>query len=220
MSNTAKTQQTTLYLLYFHGFKSSCKSAKAQQIQAYFRDQANLPAGKDVYKVEFVCQTYPQAKIEGAIQSIQETIDVFSQKGKVLLMGSSLGGFFVEQFGKLYNLPYCMINPALNTDLFFDYIGEHENPHTGEWVVLDKAYIEKLKRWKQQIDAEQQTLKPSLLLMDRDDKVIDVEFAKRIYRPVKTNTTVVFDGGSHDFEHLPNSWQPIKVWILQSVREK
>lgn len=218
MSNTAKTEQTTLYLLYFHGFKSSCKSVKAQQIRDYFRDQANLPAGEDLYQVQFICQTYPQANIEAAMTSIQKAIELFNAKGRVLLIGSSLGGFFVEQFGKLYDLPYCMINPALNTDLFFDYIGEHQNPNTGEKVVLDKEYIEKLKRWKQQIEAKRPSLKPNLLLMDREDKVIDVEFANRIYRPVKTNTTVVFDGGSHDFEHLPNSWKYIEAWILQSVK--
>ena len=203
------TNRNNFQILYIHGFMSSEQSAKAQELASYFRLSD---------KVDFVTITYPQNDVKKSVTFIENWIINAQKKGKVALIGSSLGGFYAQYFGQKYQLPYCMINPALNADLFYEHLGDHTNPHTNEKVCVNQTYIETL------IELNPTTLKfnsPVLLLMDQEDGVIDVDYAKKLYRPVENLEKLmvkVFEGGNHDFVHLEESYPLIEKWLTSSFR--
>lgn len=209
---TQKTQ--TVYLVYLHGFKSSGKSAKAKRLRTYFTRELQ-PSG---YQVEFLVPNYSQIHPEISLNEIKKIIvPLLDAKKTVAIMGSSLGGFYAQFLGQHYQLSYAMINPALNTELFIDHMGEHCNPHTGEKVVIDYAYLCSLQSLN---PGNLKILKPVLVLMDRKDEVIDVGFAEQKYtKPGYEDKIVmkVYSGGSHDFEHLQESFPLIQKWLKKVV---
>lgn len=201
--NSASRSQP-IQLLYIHGFMSSEQSAKASEFAKYFQSST---------EVCFVTTTYPQKNVKNSILFLESWIVNAQKKSRVALIGSSLGGFYAQYFGQKYQLPYCMINPALNPDLFYEHMGRHSNPYTSESVCVDESYIKTL------IDLNPTTLKfssPVLLLMDQEDEVIDVDYAINLYRPVENLEkikTKVFKGGNHDFLHLAESFPLIDRWV-------
>jgi len=191
-------------ILYIHGFLSSEKSVKAMELANYFQ-QCN--------DVCFTAYTYPQREVNQSLVFIENWICNARKKGSVVLIGSSLGGFYAQYFGQQYQLPYCMINPALNPDLFYEHIGSYTNSHTGESINVSDSYIEELLKLTPENLKHNSSI---LLLMDQEDEVIDVDYAIQCYRPVKRTESLkvkVFSGGNHDFQHLKESFSLINDWL-------
>ena len=197
--------------VYLHGFFSSGNSEKGQWLKSQVEQKTSCFS-------EIYTPTYPIGSPQASVEAIDKCIQqAHASSSNVILLGSSMGGYYAQYFAQKYRLPYIMINPALNpTPIFNKNLGSHVNPATDEMFCIDMAYIEAL----QSLDVYdlQQNI-PALLLLDTDDEVIDVEFALQRYvrkGSLSQNSkfeSVIFTGGNHRFIHMEQAWLDIQAFL-------
>ncbi|MDO9002188.1 MAG: YqiA/YcfP family alpha/beta fold hydrolase [Aquabacterium sp.] len=114
---------TTTHLLYLHGFRSSPRSAKAQQMAAIV--EALNAQGQSV---TWACPQLPPSP-EQAWADIRAQVADWPHH-TMAVMGSSLGGFYATVLAEKTGCPAVLINPAVAParDLA-RYIGELSNFH-------------------------------------------------------------------------------------------
>jgi len=213
--------------VYLHGFLSSGNSQKGrwfseQVAQENHRSSVELKEGGGIITFQkWLTPTYPLVSPQASILAIEEIIVPLLKMPEtpLLLMGSSMGGFYAQYLGQKYGIPYVMINPALNPiPIFEQHIGEHKNTVTGEVFCIDSTYIQQLRTMM--FDTVEQPLNksiPALLLLDEGDEVIDVHFALAQYSPLNTAFQAqVYKGGDHAFQHLEEAWCVIKRFVHQA----
>jgi predicted esterase YcpF (UPF0227 family) len=125
------------HLLYLHGFRSSPKSAKAQQMAAWM--QAHRP------EVHWWCPQLPHSPRE-AMATVAERIDTWPA-GRMAVVGSSLGGFYATWVAERTGCPAVLLNPAVEParDLA-GYIGEQQSWHDpDEHFYFRPEYVDELK---------------------------------------------------------------------------
>ncbi len=208
--------------LYLHGFLSSANSQKGrwfvQQVKTENRQilQASETLLEPVLK-EIITLTYPISTPNESIQKVEALLqELLTRKNQpIVLMGSSMGGYYAQFLGQKYRLPYIMINPALNPKpIFQQYLGASSNPSTGEEFIIDEAYIQQLGSYD--VTTLDKSI-PALLLLDEGDEVIDVASALMKYKNISNLKTEihVFKGGDHAFQHLTEAWPLIKTFIAK-----
>lgn len=201
--------------VYLHGFLSSGKSEKGQWLAKKIASERSQSV-KPLFK-KFITVTYPIKSVKHSVQVIENILLEHSKNlDKIILLGSSMGGYYAQFVGQKYHIPYIMINPALNpTPVFLKNMGTHTNPSTGEEVCINQQYIADLQAFD--VKLLQKDL-PALLLIDIDDEVIDVDFAIQKYQTQqdeKNLKVIRFSGGDHRFVHMDKAWLDIKAFIAQ-----
>jgi uncharacterized protein len=110
----------TTHLLYFHGFRSSPLSFKAQRMEAAVR--ARHPA------VTWWCPQLPPSPRE-AMEMAWDTVRGWPRE-RMAVVGSSLGGFYATWIAEQTGCRAVLLNPAVDParDLHA-YIGEQTSWH-------------------------------------------------------------------------------------------
>ncbi|MDG1733247.1 MAG: YqiA/YcfP family alpha/beta fold hydrolase [Thalassotalea sp.] len=170
-------------ILVIHGFNSSPQSLKAQLTVQYMQD--NYPE-IDVVVPQLL--STPELAIKQLCQIIEaeNNIDWY-------FTGSSLGGYFATYLVSKYKRPAVLINPAVTPYLLLaDYIGEQENPYTGEVYQVTKEHMQQLKL----IESEICQQKMFFVMVQTGDEVLDYQQAVAKYGNCKLE---VQQGGDHSF---------------------
>lgn len=208
----------TWQCVYLHGFLSNAASQKARWLRARF--DTPLKCQNSLRRVELLAPTYTQTTPDESVaflqDFLQQKVDQASRQ-RLFLVGSSLGGFYAQYLGQRYQIPYVLINPALDpAGLLQDYLGLHENPYTQEQICVDEAYRAQLNAY---YAAPAQKVK-TLLLLDKGDEVIDYRHALALYETGREsqqnqyNQQIrLFAGGDHTFCHLGEAWPSVQEWI-------
>ena len=181
-------------ILYFHGFKSSSDSGKAQEFKKFIENKTSqtkiiIPDLADDFK-----------------EANKQIEDLISKNApNILFMGSSLGGYYALYFAQLYKSKSVLINPAIPPLNDFEiHLGKNENYATGNKFTISKddiSYIRSLHHKK--------ILEPknNLILLESGDEVLNYVEASSYFRGSYID---IFYGGNHSYTSIKEKFTKIK----------
>ena len=181
-------------ILYFHGFKSSSDSGKAQEFKKFIENNTSqtkiiVPDLEDDFKE--------------AHKQIKTLID--KSNPNILYMGSSLGGYYALYFAQLYKSKSVLINPAIPPLYDFEiHLGKNENYATGNKFTISKddiSYIRSLHHKK--------ILEPknNLILLESGDEILNYVESSSYFRGSYID---IFYGGNHSYTSIKEKFTKIK----------
>lgn len=179
--------------IYLHGFNSGGASSKAGRLRSML---APVPV---------LSPTYPVHQAAAAVAFLRDYIAGALRDQPpatpLVLVGSSLGGYYASYLAREYGASMVLINPSIHPDeTLTRCLGHHRNEATGEEYVLTREQLRALRDYR--LPACDPGV-PTLLLLDAEDELLDYRVAEAWYRGC--GKTIVYAGGSHRFEHLKES---------------
>lgn len=171
---------TSIVVIYAHGYqpKSYCKSKKA------------LILSNQLNAITPALPPNPDTAI-----SILDTL--ISQHSNVLLIGHSLGGFYVKYLAVKYNLPAIITNPIVcpqKSHLLDEALKSN-----------DKDFKEHIKNQLALYDVLVTNPDNFLIMLQKGDAFLDYREARGFY---KHCNQIILNGGDHHFEDF-QYWIPI-----------
>ena len=176
-------------ILYLHGFISSPASRKAVMLGDYVRGQA--PG------VEYLVPALHHRPAE-AIAQVHAVCDE-RHPADLLVVGSSLGGFYATVAAERAGCRAVALNPAVHPQRHFErYLGPQQNLYTGERFDLTPGHVAELAA----IDPPAITRPDRYwLIVETGDEVLDYRQAVAKYAGARQ---VVLEGGDHSFTRWPD----------------
>lgn len=178
-------------IIYLHGFASAGHgSIKAKKLENLFPDE-------QIYAPNL---SHEPSK---AIAEIKKYVAMAYKDGhdKVLLVGTSLGGFYAWWTSAAYDIPAILINPVYNpNEIMTKFLGKNKNFATGEEFEWHEKYINELNDlWEYaKSNADKSLLK---VVLAKDDDLIPYEKSIKTFTHDHTDIHVYDDGG-HRFDDL------------------
>ena len=135
------------------------------------------------------------------------------QYARVILIGSSLGGFYAHHLAEQFDLSCVLINPLVDAKLKMQELDESiagalENPYTHNIFSIDDADKRAVENFATCSDAAKPLNK--LILLQMADEVLDARLAARYYRQ---SPCIISAGGHHQFEHFERYSLTIFKWL-------
>ena len=177
-------------IIYLHGFGSTGSSPKVDALRKRF--------GTD----NVIAPDLPMDP-EMVSKLVDNLVKLFlkfrKESEKLIFVGTSLGAFYANYFGHLYDCPIVVVNPSGKpSETLQSKLGVNYNYLTGEEFIVSVAHLEKLNVMRQYI---QESYSPSLinLFVAKDDEVISYETMLENFPHVKV--TMMEDGGHRFTKH-------------------
>jgi uncharacterized protein len=177
-------------LLYLHGFASSGNATKARILKEYTElNRDNIPD-------EVVSPDLPEVP-EQAIDKICGIIE--KSGGKIIVFGSSLGGFYATYACHKYKLPAVLINPAIvpHTALK-SVVGINRNYSTGAEFDFKEEYLQQLGKYYNEIDPDKINYSNLILLAAKDDALLDYTYTIKYFKN-RINKLILEEKSGHEF---------------------
>lgn len=191
-------------IIYVHGFLSSPRSHKAQQMQRWLAE--NRP------EIHYFCP-YLSAYPDLAKDQLEELLEQKIAQGPVYLVGSSMGGFWSTYLAEKYGIKAVLINPAVKPSILLpEYLGKTlKNYHTDDTYVLNEQHLEVLRQVMSSIETLHRP-ENFWLLAQTGDETLDYRLAVEKYQQCKQT---VEPGGDHSFQNIERHFDAI-VDFLQA----
>jgi len=188
-------------ILYLHGFISSPASLKAVMLGDYLRGQAP--------EIEYLVP----ALHHRPAQAFSEVRRHCREKNPadLLIVGSSLGGFFATIAAEESGCRAVAINPAVHPQTHFDrYLGPQQNLHTGERFELTRDHVAELAALDRPAITRPERY---WLIVETGDEVLDYREAVAYYAGAFQS---VVRGGDHSAASFPEFVPDIVAWAREN----
>ena len=176
-------------IIYLHGFQSSALSIKGQQIKAFCQQHTDF----QVYLPDL--NMPPQ-------QVLTHVSDMIAGLDQVVLIGSSLGGFYATQLVAKHGVPAVLINPAMRPwQLFHDLFGSEHIPYVvnTKWT-LDHTHLDQLQQMALPFVQDADKI---LVLLQQGDEVLDYREAQRYYSNASHQSMIITEAnGKHAMDNF------------------
>ena len=186
---------TTTLLVYLHGFRSSPRSSKA-----VMTGEAVKALSTSTHIYEWYCPQLfasPKATMEMVTQHIEQ-----AHADHIVIIGSSLGGFYTNYLAEKYHCKGIALNPAV-------YAARELAPHVGMMTAYDSdepfdfkaEYIDELRALQ-----VEKISKPEryFLIAAQGDELLDWKEMAAFYPGAKQ---LILEGSDHGIanyaDHLP-----------------
>ena len=184
-------------ILYFHGFKSSSDSTKAQNLKKFIKKNTK----NTLIKVPNLNDNF-----ENAFNEINKIIE--SCDNDIVFMGSSLGGYYATYFSQLHNTKAVLINPAIAPLKGVDVnLGENENYATGNKFIINKGDINFLRSLSFK---KLSNLENIMVLVESDDEILPFNKTSSYFSGSHIDVTF---GGDHSYQSLSSKYIKIKNFL-------
>jgi len=172
-------------LIYCHGFGSSGQATKAQILREQLRD------------IKVVAPDLPLEPFE-AIKTLLKNSQLQAEdESRILLVGSSLGGFYALHLHQEYGFPAILLNstvdPIGDTNRRDQNSGDSDDPGLTAWCEEYTAQIKALYHSAETINPDN-----LFVFLNRDDELLDYQRAAKYFK-VNNCQVKIFKGGGHRF---------------------
>lgn len=187
----------TKTILYFHGFKSSSKSSKAQSIKNFI--------AKNTKNTKIVIPDLDD-NFQNAHNQIEELIRLSGSN--IVFIGSSLGGYFASYFSQKLKKKAVLINPAVHPLKDFEvHLGENENYSSGNKFNISSkeiSFIRTLSYKKLPIPND------LLILLESGDEILKYNKSASYFSGAYID--IVF-GGNHSYSSFKSKFHKIQKFL-------
>jgi len=178
-------------IVYLHGFASSGSSPKVDALRERF--------GTD----SVVAPDLPFDPIlvrKLILDLVLKYLKTRSENDKLVFVGTSLGAFYANYFGHLYDCPIVLVNPSGKpSETLKAKLGPNVNYATGEEFMVSLAHLDELENMRKYV-ADNYSGSLVSLFLARDDEVIPFESMMESF-PYSSKTVVTDDGGHRFTKH-------------------
>jgi uncharacterized protein len=191
-----KNYESKNMILYIHGFGSSGQGGKSKLFREYFHKQG----------VKFLAPSLSMIPTL-AISTLEEIIEICSDE-EIILMGSSLGGYYAIYLSEKYNLKTVLINPSIKPyETLTKVLGDNKSYFDKNFsFTWGDAQVESLKKF----DTSIKNTKNYLLLACKGDAVLDYREAKEKLQGAEM---IIQDGGDHGFLDIDRYFDQISEFM-------
>lgn len=188
-------------LVYIHGFNSSAASFKARLLGEHLAARGR--------GAEYRCPDLPHRP--AAAMALLESL-VAACREPVVLVGSSLGGYYATYLAERYAVPAVLVNPAVRPyDLLRDHLGPQRNLYTGADYTLTAAHLDELRA----LEVAAVTPERYLLMVTTGDEVLDYRDALARHPGAET---VVVPGSDHGFADFGAHLERVRAFADAAAR--
>jgi len=180
-------------IVYLHGFGSTGSSPKVNALRERF--------GSD--KVMSPDLPFNPFEVHKLINSlVQDFLSKRKEGEKLVFVGTSLGAFYSNFFGHLYDCPVVLVNPSVYpNETLAARLGSNRNYVTGEEFFVSLAHLEDLAEMRKYLEVNYTGSLVNLFLA-KDDDVIPYDVALEAYKyPAFVKVT---EDGGHRFNDYWN----------------
>ncbi len=184
-------------VMYIHGFNSAGYGNKINKLKEAFGDE------------NVIALTLPYNP-EKAIKLLEFLVEAVKEKDDLILVGTSLGGFYGLYLGAKYKLPSVLINPSTDPyNSLKDQVGKQINYKTNEEYEFTQKDLEDLKKFYLS-EEDIKKAKPYILVyLDEKDELLDSKKTKEYFEKFGIYVKMYPDG-DHRFQHMDELIQDLK----------
>ncbi|MGI9401774.1 MAG: YqiA/YcfP family alpha/beta fold hydrolase [Rhizobiaceae bacterium] len=174
-------------ILIFHGFRSAMPNRAYKRIYKAFKDDYSI-----------VGFNYDYFDIEANNSAFERAWEKHFEDRNVIAAGTSLGGYWANYFTAKFGIDKLMIiNPVVDpVNQLRQFIGRHYVEKRQKEMVVTEEDIEKYRN----ITIPANTNTRRLVILTRDDEILDFNLALDKYSDSELNNVVVFDKGGHTLD--------------------
>lgn len=190
-------------LVYLHGFRSSPRSSKA-----VLTGQAITNLSTPEHPIEWYCPQLvasPKASMDMVIKHIDS-----SKHDRLIVMGSSLGGYYANYLAEKYGCKAIALNPAVRAPReLAAHVGMLTSYDTDEPYDFRPEYIDELKA----LQVESITNPARYFLMAaKGDELLDWQEMVDFYKGAEQ---LVLEGSDHGISEYPEHLPKVLRFISQ-----
>ena len=175
-------------LLYIHGLGSNGRSLKVVKLRQELAAE----------NIDLIAPDLP-VDASQAMSIIRSLIHELYQKGdleKLVICGTSLGGFYASYWGELLDAPYVLINPSITPSISLDKYVNNETAidfETGKPLNITCEMLAVFKLHEDVMNTVSKRL--ANVYLTKDDDVLPYQGALNKYP-----NAIVYETGGHRFE--------------------